>query len=83
MAQTQSTRTTIDINRGLAQKLKEYTVRHGLTQKEVISQALSNYMGTEPLENDAKKLWAKLRKIAESGRQDIDLIEELRKDRSR
>lgn len=81
--QTQTVRTTIDIKEDLAKKLKEYSARHGLTQKDVISQAIFHYIGTKAQENDAKKLWAKLRKIANSGKQDIDLIKELRKDRLR
>ncbi|OGM21631.1 hypothetical protein A2714_00720 [Candidatus Woesebacteria bacterium RIFCSPHIGHO2_01_FULL_38_9] len=80
---TQSVRTTIDINEDLARKLKEYSARHGLTQKTVITQAVSNYIGNEAKEKDAKFLWLKLRKIAKEGRQDLDLIGELRKDRNR
>lgn len=81
--QITSVRTTVDLEKDLAHQLKEYSARHGLKQKTIIAQALKHYMGTKALDNDAKNLWAELRKLAKSGRQDIDLVEELRKDRSR
>jgi hypothetical protein len=59
--------------------LKEYSARYGLTQKNVISQALSHYMGAKAGGNDAMKLWTKLRKISNSGKQNINPIKVLRK----
>lgn len=76
-------RTTVDIEEELARKLKEYSARHGLKQKSVISQALMNYIKSEARENDVEKLWKSLRKLTKNGKTNINLISELRKDRSR
>ena len=80
---SQSVRTTVDIDLSLAQRLKEFSVNHGLTQKKIIVNALKSYMTQEASEKDAEKLWKELRSLAKKGVRKIDLIEELRKDRNR
>ena len=81
--QTQSIRTTVDIDENLARRLKEYSAHHGLTQKKVISNAIENYMTSEAGEKNAVMLWRELRKLAKEGNKKIDLTYELRKDRKR
>lgn len=81
--QTLSFRTTVDIDLSLAQRLKEFSAKHGLTRKKIIVNALKSYMTKEASEKDADKLWKELRILAKKGIKRIDLVEELRKDRNR
>lgn len=81
--QSQSVRTTVDIDFSLAQRLKEFSVKHGLTRKKIIVNALKSYMTKEASEKDANKLWKELRVLSKKGIKRIDLIEELRLDRDR
>ena len=81
--QTQSVRTTIDIDAQLARRLKEFSARHGLTQKRVITNAIKSYMTNIATESDANALWKELRKLAQKGKKNFNLTYELRKDRDR
>lgn len=83
MMQTQTVRTTIDLDKTLAMQLKKYTALRGFTQKQVVRNALVKYMNTEVKQKDAEKLWQEIRKIARTGVEKEDLIVELRKDRNR
>lgn len=80
---TQTVRTTIDLEKALARRLKSYTALRGLTQKQVVRNALVKYMNTEAKQKDAEKLWQEIRKIAKTGEEKVDLMVELRKDRNR
>ena len=81
--QTQTVRTTIDLDKSLAMQLKKYTVLQGLTQKQVVRNALIKYMNLEVKQKNAEKLWEEIRKIAKTGIEKESLIVELRKDRNR
>ena len=81
--QISTVRTTIDLETSMARKLKEYAARQGSTQKQIISQAIRQYMDSVATEKDAQQLWADLRKLSKSGKKNIDLTTELRKDRNR
>ena len=73
-------RTTIDIPVELMKKVKIQAAERGEPLKTVIAEALTKYAVSKPSPS-GEELWAEMRRLSQYGRQDVDLIECLRKDR--
>lgn len=78
--QTASVRTTIDLSPELFRRAKIYAADKGKSLKSVVAEAIERHVGIEVLPS-AEVLWEKMRRLAKEGRQDVDLVEALRKDR--
>lgn len=79
---TQTSRTTIDIDANLARQLKSFAAKQAMTQKQVISKAITRFINTESKRIDTQLAWKQTRAIADSG-QEINLVQALRDDRLR
>jgi hypothetical protein len=73
-------RTSIDIPIELMKKVKIQAAERGEPLKTVITEALTRYVVSKPSPS-GEELWADMRHLSKYGRQDVDLIEFLRKDR--
>ena len=81
--QTQTIRTTVDLEKNLARQLKQYAGLQGFTQKQIIQNALVKYLNNQAKRQSASKLWQEMRSLAKTGKKRADLVTELRKDRNR
>ena len=77
---TQTVRTTVDLPRPLLIQVKRQAVERGETIKTIITGALQQYLLSPP-KPSAKILLREFRQLAKLGRQDVNLVEFLRRDR--
>ncbi len=76
----QTVRTTIDLSPELFRRTKIYAADKGKSLRVIVAEAVERYVGVDALPS-AEVLWKRMRRLAKEGRQDVDLVEALRKDR--
>ncbi len=77
---TPTVRTTVDLPKPLLIQVKRQAVERGETIKKVITEAVERYVVSGP-KPPSRALLKEFRQLAKFGRQDVDLVAALRKDR--
>lgn len=73
-------RTTIDLSKPLLTLVKHRALEKGETVKKVITDAIKRHVISQA-KPSAKELIAEFRRLSKFGRQDVDLVEFIRRDR--